>query len=122
MKSGQKQFLSNPDASKNGIPSQPMDRRRFLLYATGVGALVGFGGSAFGQAQQDIATDAAQPNHKAASTDSRLPDGTEYVSWEQPLTFSRTYYVDNNSARANDNGPGTRERPFRTINKAAQVL
>ena len=74
------------------------------------------------RAQQDVAADAAQPNPKAASTDSRLPDGTEYVSWEQPLTFSKTYYVDNNSAKADDNGPGTRERPFRTINKAAQVL
>ncbi len=99
-----------------------MDRRRFLQYAAGVGAMVGLGGSAFGQAQQDVATHAAQPNHKAASTDSRLPDGTEYVSWEQPLIFSKTYYVDNNSAKANDSGPGTRERPFRTINKAAQVL
>jgi hypothetical protein len=122
MKSGQKQFLSNPDASKNGIPSQPMDRRRFLLYAAGVGAMVSLGGNALGQAQQDVATDSAQPNHKAASTDSRLPDGTEFVSWEQPLTFSKTYYVDNNSPRANDNGPGTREQPYRTINKAAQIL
>ncbi|MGD0901038.1 MAG: right-handed parallel beta-helix repeat-containing protein, partial [Thermoguttaceae bacterium] len=30
--------------------------------------------------------------------------------------------VDNQSARADDNGPGTRNRPFRTINEAAQVL
>jgi hypothetical protein len=84
--------------------------------------MVGLGGSAFGHAQQDVATEAGKPNHKAASTDSRLPDGTEYVSWEKPLTFSKTYYVDNSSARANDDGPGTRQRPFRTINKAAQVL
>ena len=79
-------------------------------------------GSAFGQAQNDAATGTAQPNQKAASADSRLPDGTEYVSWEQPLKFSKTYYVDNNSAKADDNGPGTAQRPFRTINKAAQVL
>ena len=26
------------------------------------------------------------------------------------------------SAKADDNGPGTKQRPFRTINKAAQVL
>src|ERR1035437_4841827 len=119
MKSGKKQFLSHPDVSENRIPGQPMDRRRFLQYAAGVGAVVGLGGSAFGQAQQGVAKDAAQP--KTASADSRLPDGAEYVSWEQPLTFSKTYYVDNNSARADDNGPGTRERPFRTINQAAQV-
>ena len=122
MKFGQKQFISNPDASKLEIPSQPINRRRFLQYAAGVGAVVGFSGRAFAQVHQDVATDSAKPNPTDASTDSRLPDGTEFVSWEQPLTFSKTYYVDNNSAKADDNGPGTRERPFRTINMAAQVL
>jgi hypothetical protein len=84
--------------------------------------MVGLGINAFGHTLQDVATDAAQPNRKAASADSRLPDGSEFVSWEQPLKFSKTYYVDNNSLRANDAGPGTHQRPFRTINKAAQVL
>lgn len=65
---------------------------------------------------------AAQATSGATSTDSRLPDGAEYVSWEQPLRFSKTYYVDNNSAEADDNGPGTRKRPFRTIQKAAHAL
>ena len=114
--------MSNPDAPKNGIHSQAVDRRRFLEYAAGVGAMIGLGGKAFGLAEKDVITGAAQSDHKGASTDSRLPDGTEYVSWEQPLIFSKTYYVDNNSAKANDNGPGTKARPFRTINKAAQVL
>ena len=122
MKSEQKPFVSYQDASKNELPSQPIDRRSFLQYTAGVGAMVALGGSVFGQAQNDAATGEAQPNHKVGSADSRLPDGTEYVSWEQPLTFSKTYYVDNQSARADDNGPGTRKRPFRTINKAAQVL
>ncbi len=116
------QFVSHPDASKNEFPSQPIDRRSFLQYAAGVGAMVALGGSVFGQAQNDAATGEAQPNHKVGSADSRLPDGTEFVSWEQPLRFSKTYYVDNNSAKADDNGPGTNARPFRTINKAAQVL
>jgi hypothetical protein len=122
MKSEQKPFVSYQDASVNEFPSQAIDRRSFLQYAAGVGAMVALGGSAFGQAQQDVATDAARANHKVGRSDSRLPDGTEYVSWEQPLTFSKTYYVDNQSARADDNGSGTRKRPFRTINKAAQVL
>jgi hypothetical protein len=122
MKSEPVRLFSNPDASKNGISSQPIDRRRFLQYAAGVGAMVSLGANALGQVQQDVATDAGQPNRKSASTDSRLPDGTEHVSWEQPLKFSKTYYVDNSSTKADDNGPGTRERPFRTINKAAQVL
>ena len=122
MKSGQKQFVLHADGSQDGILSQPIDRRRFLEYAAGMGAMVGLGERVFGQDRNDVAAGAAQPDHKAGSPDSRLPDGTEYVSWEQPLTFSKTYYVDNNSARADDNGPGTKARPFRTINKAAQVL
>ena len=122
MKSGQKQFTSHQDASKNEFPSQPIDRRSFLQYAAGAGVMVGLGRSVFGQAQTDSATGEARSNHKVGSTDSRLPDGTEFVSWEQPLKFSKTYYVDNSSAKADDNGPGTSARPFRTINKAAQIL
>ena len=99
-----------------------MDRRSFLQFAAGVGVTVGLSRSVFGRAQTDAAAGTAQSDHTAASTDSRLPDGTEFVSWEQPLKFSKTYYVDNNSASADDNGPGTRLRPFRTISKAAQVL
>ncbi len=52
----------------------------------------------------------------------RLADGTNFPSWEKPVQFSRTYYVDGKAAQADDNGPGTRERPFRTIGKAAAVL
>jgi hypothetical protein len=58
----------------------------------------------------------------AVATDSGLPDGTEYVSWEKPLQFSKTYYVDCNSAQSNDSGPGSIGQPFRTIGKAAEVL
>ena len=57
-----------------------------------------------------------------ADSSTRLPDGTEFQFWEKPLTFSKTYYVDGGSAAADDNGPGSKERPFRTIGKAAQVL
>src|SRR5689334_24547327 len=83
-------------------------RRRFLEYATAVGGMVSLGGRVF-----------AQDN---VSGDGRLPDGTAYAAWEQPLTFSKTYYVDNGDAKADDNGPGTKARPFRTISKAAQLL
>ena len=37
-----------------------------------------------------------------------LPDGREFVSWEQPLRFTKTYYVDNQNARAADSNPGTK--------------
>ena len=51
-----------------------------------------------------------------------LPDGREFISWERPLQFTRTYFVDNRNPRAADSNPGTEEQPFLTINKAAQVL
>ncbi len=54
--------------------------------------------------------------------DARLPDGSQFIFWERPLTFSRTYYVDGSSPEADDGGPGTRDRPFRSIGRAAQVL
>ncbi len=56
------------------------------------------------------------------ASSARLPDGREFPNWEKPLQFSKTYYVDGGAANADDNGPGTKERPFRTIGKAAQIL
>ena len=58
----------------------------------------------------------------AFADSSRLPDGTEFPMWEKPLHFTKTYYVDCNAKNADDNGPGTQDHPFRTINHAAQVL
>jgi hypothetical protein len=58
----------------------------------------------------------------AFADSSRLPDGTEFPMWEKPLHFSKTYYVDANAKNADDNAPGTQDRPFRTIDRAAQAL
>ncbi|HKO19778.1 MAG TPA: right-handed parallel beta-helix repeat-containing protein [Acidobacteriaceae bacterium] len=58
----------------------------------------------------------------AFADNSRLPDGTEFPVWEKPLHFAKTYFVDASSKSADDDGPGTQDRPFRTINRAAQVL
>ena len=105
-----KQVPASPREVKTKITSNSsIDRRQFLGGAAGLGAMIGLRGSIFAQAQ-------------AINADNRMPDGTEHVSWEQPVTFSRTYYVDNGSSRADDSGPGSSERPFRTISKAAQVL
>jgi hypothetical protein len=57
-----------------------------------------------------------------AASDTRLPDGTGFRFWEKPLQFSKTYYVNCNSPNCDDNGPGTIDRPFCTIGKAAEVL
>jgi hypothetical protein len=110
-----------PEQDQNAASSpesdhHPVSRRRFMEGAALVGAMASLGESAWGQP-----TPGASPPRGAAS-DSRLPDGSAFVRWEQPLTFSKTYYVDNNSAAADDNGPGDRARPFRTIDKAAQLL
>jgi len=99
----------------NTEPYQAVDRRRFMGTAAVVGTILGLDSSIWGQAA------AAAPD-SAGSPDSRLPDGSEFARWEQKLTFSKTYYVDNGSAAADDDGPGDKARPFRTINKAAQVL
>src|ERR1700736_7048351 len=58
----------------------------------------------------------------AFADNSRLPDGTEFPMWEKPLNFSKTYYVDGKAKNADDNGAGTKDHPFRTINHAAQLL
>ncbi len=55
-----------------------------------------------------------------AASDTTLPNGSEFHFWEKPLTFSKTYYVS--ASNGDDANPGTQERPFRTISKAAQVL
>ena len=92
-----------------------IDRRRLLGYAA-AGATATVGRTAWGRAEAgpDVAPDVA--------SDARLPDGTAFALWEQPLSFSKTYYVDNTSAAADDAGPGDEARPFRTINRAAEVL
>ena len=101
-------------SSGGGIANRPIDRRRFMESVAGVGAIVGLGASIWAPDRADAA---AEP-----MADSRLPDGAAFARWEQPLRFSKTYYVDNTSPAADDKGPGHRSRPFRTINKAAQVL
>lgn len=94
--------------------STAIDRRRFMESAAVIASL---------QATMPSYAFAASPGRgKSTDGSSRLPDGTEFSRWEQPLSFSKTYYVDNTSPGADDNGPGDRSRPFRTIGKAAEVL
>src|ERR1700733_12559374 len=98
--------------SEEVISGDPMlngsiDRRRFLECATAFGVVASLGGSIFPAA--------AQSSSNTQAPDSRLPDGTEFILWERPLTFTKTYYVDNQHAKADDKGPGTQARPFRTI-------
>jgi hypothetical protein len=50
-----------------------------------------------------------------------LPDGSDFQLREKPFTFSKTYYVDGKAASGDDHGPGTKDRPFRSIGSTAQV-
>lgn len=58
----------------------------------------------------------------ALASSATLPDGKEFKSWEQALHFTHTFYVNNQAANADDNGPGDQQKPFRTIGRAAQIL
>lgn len=51
-----------------------------------------------------------------------MPDGTEFLSWRDETKYSKTYHVNQNHPRASDDNPGTEESPFRTVNRAAQVV
>lgn len=51
-----------------------------------------------------------------------LPDGQEFKTWERPVEFTKTWYVNQGDVHASDDHPGTVDRPFKTINRAAQIL
>jgi hypothetical protein len=67
-----------------------MDRRHFLERVAGVSVMASLGRHVFGRGLNEEITDGAQGGTVAATGDSRLPDGTAYAAWEQPLTFSKT--------------------------------
>ena len=50
-----------------------------------------------------------------------LPNGQMFDFWEVPQEYDREIHVDNNHPNASDDNDGTPDRPFKTINAAAQV-
>src|SRR4051812_10750337 len=110
MKSEHEQFPAAEQHSVRRAAGWPVDRRRVMESAALVGGMLSLDGSFWGQV-------VGAPSRGRTSADSRLPNGTEFTSWEQPLTFSKTYYVDNTAPNADDNGPGDKAKPFRTISK-----
>lgn len=109
-------YRSSGECAKPDHEGIQIDRRSFLESAAMAGAWVSLSGRASAQG----ATGASSSSN--ASGEGLLPDGSEFVRWEQPLTFTKTYYVDNGSSRADDAGPGDQGRPFRTIGRAAALL
>jgi hypothetical protein len=51
-----------------------------------------------------------------------MPDGTPFAFWDDETEYSQTYHVARGHPSASDDGPGTEERPFLTIGRAAAVL
>ncbi len=51
-----------------------------------------------------------------------LPDGSEFKTWDHKTVYKKTCFVDMNHPAAADENPGTEDKPFRTINHAAQVV
>lgn len=101
------------DRHQAGGFGRPIARRDLLERAALLGAAASMGSGAWSPA---LAAGANAPSG------ARLPDGSEFARWEQPLTFSKTYYVDNRAPAADDAGPGDAARPFRTIGRAAELL
>ncbi len=99
------------------IKLKPLILATFLMVLLAWSAQVASGGD-------DRSTDPAV--HEEATqvqfTPVKLPDGTDFQTWEQPFTFRRTYHVAQQHPAASDNNRGTAEAPWRTISKAAQVL
>jgi hypothetical protein len=59
----------------------------------------------------------------AADVDNNvLSDGTVFRPLEPPRHHAHTYHVAQNNPQANDENPGTADRPWRTIGKAATTL
>jgi hypothetical protein len=51
-----------------------------------------------------------------------LPDGSEFKTWSHRTVYTKTYYVDQRHSQACDDNDGSEDKPFLTINKAAQVV
>ncbi|MBN1402066.1 MAG: right-handed parallel beta-helix repeat-containing protein, partial [Anaerolineae bacterium] len=51
-----------------------------------------------------------------------MPDGTPFAFWDDRTRYERAYHVACEHPQATDDGPGTEERPFATIGRAAALL
>lgn len=100
----------------SGEADSTIGRRAFMERAAWLGVMAGSGAGSWARASIPFS------GRGEAALVSRLPDGSEFPRWEQPLVFSKTYHVDNSSPHADDDGPGDNDRPFRTIGRAAEIL
>ena len=60
--------------------------------------------------------------NRSSFSENMLPDGTLFDSWDDSTKYTRIYHVSQNNSKASDDNMGTEDRPFLTINHAAQVV
>ena len=65
---------------------------------------------------------AAQVNYRSLVPQVTMPDGSPFLAWVDETRYTKTYHVNQNHPRASDENPGTEDLPFRTVNRAAQVV
>jgi hypothetical protein len=51
-----------------------------------------------------------------------LPDGSKFESWDDQTSYTKTYHVNQHHPSASDDNPGTFEKPFKSINQAAETV
>ena len=68
------------------------------------------------------ATCAEAPAAPAAEETVFLPDGSRFPFWNDTTNYARTYHVAQGNAAASDDNPGSAEKPFKTVQHAAEVL
>lgn len=61
-------------------------------------------------------------SHAYAQKDSSDFDWDSYSEWENRTEYSKTYFVSQKHPDASDTNDGSKEKPFKTINKAASLV
>jgi len=51
-----------------------------------------------------------------------MPDGSLFEFWDDGTKYRKIYHVARENPSASDDNPGTKEKPFKTISKAASIL
>jgi len=64
----------------------------------------------------------AQNNLFRENDASAMPYGNQFVSWEVDAKPRSVYHVAKNHTNASDDNPGTKDLPFKSINRAAEIL
>jgi len=61
------------------------------------------------------------PGQLEGDVEERLPEGDRFDFWEKEPIYTKVYHVNQNAANASDENDGSEEKPFATIQAAANV-